>query len=378
MTIFVAPGLSIATGFVVTLAMCVLLVLTKSWHGALTLDGAEGVQKFHTAPTPRVGGIAIYLGLLAALYFAPDSVSELLGPMMTAGLPAFAFGLAEDLTKRVSVRARLLATMASGALAWWLTGVSLTRVELWGVDSLLAFLPCSVIFTAFAVAGVANSVNIIDGFNGLASGTLIICFSALGLIAFNAGDPALAQLCLVLGAVTAGFLAVNFPFGKLFLGDGGAYLLGFMLAWVAVMLPMRNPQVSVWAPLLACGYPVLEVLFSMARRYARSYNPGQPDRLHLHSLIKCRISRKKFRRFPAPLRNASVSPFCWLYALVPVSAAVYFSRDTMGLMVSFVISALIYSACYQRLVRFRWGGLSRRAIAAARFVNQSFRPSRRS
>ena len=349
------PSSTVFAVFVAALSVCVLVVLTKRWHGAFTLDGAAGVQKFHEVPTPRVGGVGVFCGLVPALYFAPESVIELLEPMMIAGLPAFSFGLTEDLTKRVSVRARLLATMASGVLAWWLTGLSLTRVELWGLDSLLAYLPCSVMFTAFAVAGVANSVNIIDGFNGLASGTLIICFSALGLIAFNVGDPALATLCVILGAATAGFMVVNFPFGKLFLGDGGAYFIGFMLAWVAVMLPMRNPTVSVWAPLLACGYPVLEVLFSMARRFSRSgCSVGQPDRLHLHSLIKCRICRKVFRRFPACLRNALVSPFCWLYALFPASAAVVFSGATPWLIASFVVSALIYSAFYRRLVRFRW------------------------
>ena len=342
------------TVFTTTFAVCVLLVFTKRWHGAVTLDGAKGVQKFHEVPTPRVGGIGVFCGLVPALYFAPESVIELLEPMMIAGLPAFSFGLAEDLTKRVSVRARLLATMASGVLAWWLTGLSLTRVELWGLDSLLGYLPCSVMFTAFAVAGVANSVNIIDGFNGLASGTLIICFSALGLIAFNAGDSVLATLCVILGAATAGFMVVNFPFGKLFLGDGGAYFIGFMLAWVAVMLPVRNPAVSVWAPLLACGYPVLEVLFSMARRFARSCGVGRPDRLHLHSLIKCRICRKVFRRFPACLRNALVSPFCWLYALLPASAAVAFSGATPWLVASFAVSALVYSVFYRRLVRFHW------------------------
>ncbi|SDH67420.1 MraY family glycosyltransferase [Propionivibrio dicarboxylicus] len=342
-------------GFFVTLAICVLIVLTQRWHGRMTLDCNHGVQKFHVGATPRVGGVGILAGLVAVWVFASSVFAETFGFMLLAGMPAFLFGLAEDLTKSVSVRARLLATMASGFFAWSLTGISLTEVDVWGIDALLKFVPISVLVTMVAVAGVANSVNIIDGFNGLAAGSVIICLSALGIIAADVGDSVIALICLSLIAVLSGFLLVNFPLGKLFLGDGGAYLLGFLLAWLAVMLPMRNPSVSEWAPLLACGYPVLEVLFSMMRRYKRSLNPGHPDRLHLHSLVKTRIIRKHFKTWPAYLKNAAVSPICWVYAALPASLAVLFNERTPCLMASFAFCALVYWLCYRRLVCFHWG-----------------------
>ncbi|MBK5914531.1 MraY family glycosyltransferase [Rhodocyclus purpureus] len=359
------------SGFLASFAVCVLLVATKRWHGAVTLDNHEGVQKFHTAPTPRVGGIALMAGLFAACSQIPGS-SELLAPMIIAGVPAFLFGLAEDLTKRVGVRERLLATMTSGVLAWWLTGYSMTRVDVWGADILLSsWLPLSVAFTAFAVAGVANAINIIDGFNGLASGTALICLAALGLIAWEAGDPLLAKLCLVLGAVILGFWLANFPLGKIFLGDGGAYLTGFLIAWVAVMLPMRNPEVSVWAALLACAYPVLEVGFSMARRFARSQHPGHPDRLHLHSLVKSRVIKKLLLRWKPVLRNSAVSPLLWLYALLPALLAVFFYDNTPALIASFVASAILYQLLYRRLVHFRWKLISHVPIGAAAAANKA-------
>lgn len=342
-------------GVATSFALSLLLVFTKRWHGELTLDRTFGVQKFHSAPTPRVGGISVALGLVAAWSQAPMEVKELLGPMLVAGLPAFVFGTAEDLTKRVGVRERLLATMASGVLAWWLTGYSLSRVDVWGVDALLQWLPLSITFTAFAVGGVANAVNIIDGFNGLASGTLIICFGALGLIAFQAGDPTLALLCLLLAAATAGFWLVNFPLGKIFLGDGGAYLMGFLLAWVAVLLPMRNASVSVWAPLLACGYPVLEVVFSMWRKLRRDgYHPGQPDRVHLHMLMYRRVARFWFPRVNAALKNGLTSPTIWPYALLCGLQAVLFFNSTPLLILSFAFTAFCYHLTYLRLTQFTW------------------------
>jgi len=339
----------------ITFIVSIVLVLTSKWHGKHSFDHSEGVQKFHTTPTPRVGGIAIMAGLLAAWYFSPESPLKLLGPMLIAGLPAFAAGLAEDFTKRVSIRNRLLATMFSGLLAWWLTGYSLNHIDIAPLDDFLAYLPLSLAFTAFAVGGVANSINIIDGFNGIAAGTIMICFSALGFIAWQVGDVELVQLCVLFIAVAAGFLVVNFPFGKIFMGDGGAYLFGFMLAWVAVMLPSRNPAVSVWAPLLICAHPILETGVSMWRRHHRSgQHPGQADCLHLHSLLYCRVARVLFPKARAQFKNSMTSLFVWpISFLCSLAATVCFS-NTVVLIVGFVICAFCYHLIYLRLTQFVW------------------------
>ncbi|MBK7655484.1 MAG: glycosyltransferase family 4 protein, partial [Betaproteobacteria bacterium] len=95
-------------------------------------------------------------------------------------------------------------------------------------------------FTAFAIAGLSNPINIIDGFNGLASGAVLISLASLGLIAFQVNDLDLMRMCFILSGATLGFVVLNFPFGKIFLGDGGAYLLGFTLAWTSVLLLLRN------------------------------------------------------------------------------------------------------------------------------------------
>ena len=333
-------------GFLTSLICSLLLVFTTRWHGRYSLDATRGVQKFHITPTPRIGGAAIMTGLWIALGVLPQPQQELLLPVLVAALPAFVFGLAEDLTRTVSVRARLLATMASGAVCWFLTGVTLQYTGLAPLDGLLGWLPFSVLFTAFAVGGVANAVNIIDGFNGLASGTVVIGLATLGVIALGAGDVHLAQLCFVICAVTAGFFVVNFPFGKLFLGDGGAYLLGFLLAWLSVMLVYRNPSVSAWAPLLACAYPVFETLFTIVRRLWCRRHPGHPDSWHLHSLVKTAITARYLRMLPAPLRNAFVSPVSWCIALVPAVLAVNHANAPEVLMQGALASFALYLGVY--------------------------------
>lgn len=342
-------------GGVVSFLLCAGIAVTQKWHGHLTLDSHAGVQKFHVTPTPRVGGVGIYAGLVAAWLSANGPLAQLIGQLLMAALPAFLVGLLEDVTKRVGVRERLLATMLSGVIACYLSGVSITKVGIWGMDELLAWLPFSVLFTVFAVAGVANAVNIIDGFNGLAAGTVIIALVAMGMIAFDAGDQVLAEFCFVVAVVTLGFMLINFPFGKIFMGDGGAYFLGFLLAWVAVLLPARNPSVSAWASLLACAYPVLEVLFSVARRRYRAHSPGHPDRLHLHSLIKSRLIRKKLAHWPASLRNSAVSPLCWGFPALSGLIAYWAASEKHLLMLAFVGLALLYRLKYRRLIYFRSG-----------------------
>jgi UDP-N-acetylmuramyl pentapeptide phosphotransferase/UDP-N-acetylglucosamine-1-phosphate transferase len=171
----------------------------------------------------------------------------LFGPILLSGMPAFIFGLAEDLTKRVSVRTRLLATLSCACIGWYITGHTLTSLDIPGFDALFESVGFCIIFTAFAVGGLANAVNISDGFNGMASGFVVIALTALGFMAMTVGDTNLAYVCIALGAAFGGFFVVNWPMGRIFLGDGGAYFGGFVVAWLSVLLVERNGQVTPFA-----------------------------------------------------------------------------------------------------------------------------------
>ncbi|MEO5660065.1 MAG: glycosyltransferase [Polaromonas sp.] len=351
----------------VALLVALLLVATKRWHGRLTMDSDQGIQKVHTQPTPRVGGIAIAAGMFAGYLLSGKDGRHLLGPLMLAGTPAFAFGLLEDITKKVSVRTRLLATMACSVLGWLITGYSITDVNLAGINWLLSFTGISVIFTAFAVGGVANAINIIDGFNGLAAGTIIIILTAFGLLSSALGDPELAYTSLILAGAVLGFMLVNWPLGKIFLGDGGAYFVGFAVAWLAVLLVGRHPGVSAWAPMLVVAYPVLEVVFSIVRRRRRNLSPGDPDRLHLHSLVKRRLVRSIFPQSSSLVRNSATGAMMWLAALLPAVISILWPVNTFMLVFGLLVFSLLYVAVYARLTQFRWclGAATTRAATPA-------------
>jgi UDP-N-acetylmuramyl pentapeptide phosphotransferase/UDP-N-acetylglucosamine-1-phosphate transferase len=324
---------SLLIGGFASFAICLLLVATKSHHGHLSLDSAIGVQKIHEAPTPRIGGVAVMGGLVIGLVFADAPARSILVPMLAAAIPAFAVGLWEDVTKRVRVRTRLGITMASGLLGWAITGASLTRVNVIGIDLVLANVaPIAVVFTAFAVAGAANSFNIIDGLNGLSAGVAIVCLSALAAIAASAGDTAVLQACAFVGVAT----------------------LGFLIGWLAIWLPMRQPAISVWATLLVCAYPILETGFSILRRRRRDRSPGDADRLHLHSLVQRRVVARLFPNASGLMRNSVTGAFMWLAALVPALLATRFPGNTAMLAICFALCGLAYSAIYARLTQFRW------------------------
>jgi UDP-N-acetylmuramyl pentapeptide phosphotransferase/UDP-N-acetylglucosamine-1-phosphate transferase len=345
---------SVYVAFLASLLLCIAVVLTKRWHGAFSMDTTDGIQKFHSAPTPRIGGIPIILALVIAWGRSSAEIQALLAPILFAGMPAFLFGIAEDLTKQIGMVQRLLATMASGLLAWLITDCSLSRLDIWGVDLIMQFTLFSVMFTAFAVGGVANAINIIDGFNGYAALTCTIAFTGFALIAFQVGDQNLSIVSFILAVSVWGFFWVNWPFGKLFLGDGGAYFLGFALAWIAVLLIERNPSVSAFSALVICILPITEVLFSIFRRKVRNEHPGKPDRLHFHSLLQRRYMRKWFVKWTSLARNSLVGILMGLMSLVSAILANFIYDNTLNCVISSFLIVMGYVAVFARMVRHHW------------------------
>ena len=159
---------------------------------------------------------------------------------------------------------------------------------------------------------------------------------------------------LVLAACVWGFFWVNWPFGKIFLGDGGSYFIGFSLAWVAVMLIERNPGVSAFAALLVCVHPVTEVLFSIYRRKIKKMNPGHPDRLHFHSLVKQRYVRRWFLNASADIRNSITGLLVGFMTLTAIALASVTQASVLGSALAFVALGLGYVSLYARMVRHNW------------------------
>jgi UDP-N-acetylmuramyl pentapeptide phosphotransferase/UDP-N-acetylglucosamine-1-phosphate transferase len=355
-----------AAAATMSFALSGLIVCSQKWHGKLSHDhDFDGVQKFHTTAVPRIGGFAVIAGILLGLflfrYFYPGEINEsrvrriLL--LLAASLPAFAAGIIEDFTKTVSVRVRLVATVCSALFASAMLGATVNELDIWGVDALLALMPFAIIVTAVVVAGGANAINIIDGFNGLSASVIVILSAALGVVALQVGDGFVAILSALGVGGTLGFLFVNYPSGRLFLGDGGAYFCGFWVAEIAVLLLVRNPSVNAWQVLSICAFPIIEVLFSMYRRkFVKNRSVGAPDALHLHTLIYRRVVSRFVAHSPDQSwkRNAAVAFVMTPWIALAVLVSVVAGGTILGGVLIVLGQLLIYVAVYARLVRGRW------------------------
>lgn len=373
-------SIALAVSFAVTL----LLVRSSEMHVHRSADrDFSKPQKFHAVAVPRIGGAGIVLGLGIAFSLLGGARgadgAPLAFKLLACAAPAFLAGFVQDFTEAITPRGRLIATAISAVLAFVWLDAAIVRTDIPGLDQLVSFTAGSLVLTAVAVSGVANAVNIIDGMNGLASMCLVIMLAALAFVAYQLGDVWVGQLALAgIGAVL-GFFAWNFPAGLIFLGDGGAYFLGFYFAELSLLLLQRHPgEVSPLFPLLVAFYPIFETLFSIyRRRLLRSVPAHMPDGIHLHSLIYRRVVRWAPEETGCAYRtrrNSMTSPYLWLLCAMSVVPAVLLFDNSAWLAVFLMVFGLVYTWLYWRIVRFRWprwmGRASGRGKVSARADNR--------
>lgn len=381
-------------------AICAVVLMPAAIRArTIGHDHADSVQAMHVVPTSRLGGAIVFLAFLAAALAARALGQPDLDPALTlalAAIPVVVVGVWEDLTRSVRPRYRLLAALVSAALATYYAGGIVPRVDLPLLDYLLAHLWFALPLTWFMVVGACNAFNLIDGAHGLASGTAVILFAGLAIAAGWAQDgQTLAQALAMLGAL-AGFLIWNYPGGRVFLGDAGAYFLGFMYAQLSMQLVARNGELSAWYVIVLAGYPIVDTLFAMYRRGVVRHRPlMQPDALHLHSLVYRRIAiPRELQRLERRVRdtgppdgverrrmpwraedacqrtghlhraNLRVAPGLWVHSLACLAMAIVFYDNTWALLACLAVYAMFYTARYRALVRF--GRRQVRRVMAAR------------
>lgn len=355
----------IVTSFLLALFSALYLITRSRRHARRY--ASDAVQRFHTGHVPRIGGLAIFIGMTLAWCLGAVSNSldwtnrteiewRTIASWMVCLLPVFVAGLVEDFTQRVGVRLRLSAAALSGLLAATVLNLQITRLDIAALDSLLTMGMVAMAFTVFAVAGLPHAINMIDGYNGLAGIVTVLLSSALAHIALLNGDRMLAALLVSMIGATLGFLWWNYPRGAIFAGDSGAYLWGAMLAMAAIALVQRHSAVSPWFAMLLFAYPVSETLFSIYRKLKRGQSPGSADAMHFHQLVYKRLVRGVFhdnetRRIL--MRNNRTSPYLWALCGLTVAPAVLFWNNTPVLMGFCVLFAVSYVSMYWMIVRFK-------------------------
>ena len=356
-----------AVSFVATLFAIRLNLADPEAHRRFALQRRAWVRQPDMRGLTRSGGVGIALGMVVSLLWRYLDDAQLAAStarfglmLLAAGIPVFVAGLTEDFVQGLRIRIRFSAALASAAIAGFVADAWVVRLDLPGSVAMLSVPWISIAFTCIAVAGLTNAFNIIDGFNGLASGVATLILLGIAYIAFKVGDiPVMAAALTSVGAI-AGFMLLNFPRGLIYLGDGGAYLIGFWIAELLVLIVARNPAVSPWFPVLICSYPIFETLFSMYRRIVlKRMHPGVPDVAHLHHLIYKRLVRWLVGTNVSAhrtQRNALTSPYLWVLTSICVAPALLFWQSTGALMFGSLMFAFGYIYGYTRIARFRAPG----------------------
>lgn len=251
------------------------ILKTKKYHINLSQDEINKNHAIHNEIIPRVGGVTLILIILIQSWYVESNLLELI--TITS---IFTIGFYEDIKKNLNKNIRLI-LLAIVCLAYVVKSNNLINtVGVEYLDQLLKYYPVSLLFTSFCLLGIINACNIIDGLNGLLVSVLIIPFVFLVTESSNT--------IYILAAILS-FFIFNYPGAKIFLGDGGAYALGFIYASLSIKIVNTNIQISPWVFLNLLSLPIIEVLYSI---YRRKINLFSADNKHLHHLLAIKYNKK--------------------------------------------------------------------------------------
>ncbi|MBR5316249.1 MAG: undecaprenyl/decaprenyl-phosphate alpha-N-acetylglucosaminyl 1-phosphate transferase [Firmicutes bacterium] len=245
---------------------------------------ADG-RRMHTKAMPRFGGMAIFIGTMSSLTIYAGG-HEKITPVLIGGTLIYILGVLDDL-KNLPAKFKFL-YQAGVAVLMYVMGLRITLItNFLGEGSLVFGTAVCFVVTVLWIVGITNTINLIDGLDGLAAGLTTIASLSIAYVAYIHGDKygmmivCLAMLCLAGGCL--GFLPFNFHPAKTFMGDGGSLFLGFMIAVLSVVGPLKQTTViAVVIPVIVLGIPIFDTAFAILRRLASGRPIMEADKGHLH------------------------------------------------------------------------------------------------
>ncbi len=273
-------------GFLISV-LCTPWVIRLSADG-IGLDHANEPRKKQGTPIPRLGGmplmLSMSLSLVLVLAFHRESSSQWFAILLGSAL-MYGLGLWDDL-KPLGARVKLLGQVATACLVYGL-GLNIERFSYPGAVGAIELGSWSLPATVFWLIAVPNIVNLIDGFDGLAGGLGLCMAVTLGIVGLHSEQIAVACYAFTMAGALLGFLIFNFPPAKIYLGDGGAYLIGFTIAALSLTSSNKGSVAAVlFVTLVALGVPILDTTFALLRRGLRGYPLFRADDEHFHHRLE--------------------------------------------------------------------------------------------
>ena len=288
-------------GFITSFLLCLgLIFLDKKAAASGDVNLRQTPQTLHQKSISRFGGVAVIVSISLVLMMAGYGWSNsLYFQVGIVTLPAFFIGFLDDLKVNIKPMIRLIFLLPVPIMYFYYFELKVLNLDLGVLDNFLEFEALALLFLCFAIIGMTNAFNLIDGINGQLGSYLISILLALNIVEFATGNPVF-QIAdefrlytnLLLGALL-GFLVLNFPFGKIFMGDAGAYFLGSIVCWGLIYAHLENGN-SPWAVMCLLVYPFTDLAFSVIRRkFVTGGDAMQPDAEHLHHVIYKRMKKVK-------------------------------------------------------------------------------------
>ncbi len=294
--IYILLGIAFLVAFGFTVISMPLARGIAKKIGAIDMPGEE--RRMHTAPTPRLGGLALFFGFLVSVLCFCEITQELIG-LLCGAVIIVMLGIIDD-SRGLSAKLKLCVQIIAALTVIYIGNVKINIFTNPNVFSNEKFLILSdwvsVPFTVLWIVAITNAVNLIDGLDGLSAGVSSIAAVSLVFIANMVDEPAIALIAIIIAGACFGFMPFNFRRKKkMFLGDTGSTFLGYTLAVLSVQGGFKSYAVISFAvPVLIFGLPIFDTAFVMIRRLLTGQGVMTPDRGHIHHrLVDMGFSKKQ-------------------------------------------------------------------------------------
>lgn len=302
-------------------------------------------KKIHTKPIATMGGICLFIVYWAVYFFGIPINNQIVGvaPLVISSFVILVVGIIDD---KVELKPwqKLIGILIGANIYYFFTDIRLDHFTVAFLGR-IEFYEISYIIMMLWIVGITNAMNLMDGLDGLATGTAIISLTTMGLVSYlftNSGNNALVVLTFLLVAVLLGFLPHNFQPAKIFLGDTGALFIGFMIATLSLNGLKQATFVSLIIPIAILGVPLTDTVSAIFRRLLNKKSISRKDWGHLHH----RLLRLGFTHRQAVLFIYAMGIIFSLIALLfPISSLL----GTIFLLVCLLLGIILFVESFNLL-----------------------------
>ena len=305
------------------------------------LETYNNIQRVHQSEVPRVGGLFIYI-FLWFIWFFFFVENKFIFNVLVSSIPFFIISIKEDIFHNTEPNSRLFFMTISCFIFFYINPIDFPIVNIPIIGEFISFKTINLLFFTFSILVLMNGMNLIDGMNGLFSFTPLIQLLTLLYLSFIYEDNEILNLTIIFILPLIVFVIFNFPIGKIFVGDFGAYFYGFLNSILTIYFFGKHSDLLSWLAILILFYPCMELLFSFTRKIIQNKSPLEPDNQHLHTLINKKLKKHLNINFA----NSCTTLILSIFWLAPLFFILNCRVNLINVLICIVITSILYILIY--------------------------------